>query len=437
MTTARRPQPPASLTLPFGAAVAAAILAVAGLTASSAEADDAPPVAAVLLSASRPRVVAVDLSPLGAVAGTAGPAAPPTGAVSPTVDGSVPQRWLPLPDGSFESQELPLPEGATGAEVTGLSDAGELAATVGFAGHERDPYLWSASGLTSARAGDAAAHTAAAVGPGGEVMTNAGDAGGPGGASVVRVVAPGGTSTQVTGIAGVRGIAGAGVAGPALGLVNGVAGVGMGTTSTPYVWQAGAHVKLPVFASVLAGPICVSPMLPDGSVAYSGPGRRPSGAFALLAGVHEGGVPGTERSLPLPEGRQAGLGCTGGRDVLAADGTAGGRLRAAGGRPAEAIVWTGEGYTLPGIRPGETATNAVAVASGGRAVLAATQADGSVRLYRWQYGVRTPLTVPDGWRVSTVVELSETGDVLANLVAGDGVTLRPAVWRTGPAMLSP
>jgi hypothetical protein len=425
MTTTRRSRVPAALTAPLTLTVAAALTLTGGATPAAA--DDGPPVAAALLPVNRPPVVADDLSPAGAVVATASPAGP----VSPTTDGSVPQRWTPQPDGSYASLELPLPAGATGADATGLSDAGEVAATVGLAGGERDPYRWAPDGLGSSLVGDGTAHTASGIGPGGDVIVSAGDSGGISGPSAVHIVTPGGTSTQVTGITGVRGIAGASVAGPQLGLVGGVSGVGMGTTSTPIVWQAGAFRRLPVFASFLVGPICVSPMLADGSVAYSGPGRTPSGAFALLVGVHSGGVPGVETDLPLPAGRQGGLGCTLGRDVLAADGTAGGQLRAASGLAAEAIVWHGGGYVLPGLRAGEASSNAVAVATGGRAVLAVTGTDGVVRLHAWAAGVRTPLTVPDGWRVSRVVELGDDGVVLANLTSADGATTRPAVWHTG------
>lgn len=132
-----------------------------------------------------------------------------------------------------------------------------------------------------------------------------------------------------------------------------------------------------MFAGFLVGPNCVSPMLADGSVAYSGPGRTPAGTFALLVGIHGGG------------------------------------------------------YVLPGLRAGEASSSAVAVATGGRAVLAVTGIDGAVRLHAWAAGGRTPLTVPAGWRVSRVVELGDDGVVLANLTSADGTTTRPAVWHTG------
>jgi hypothetical protein len=95
------------------------------------------------------------------------------------------------------------------------------------------------------------------------------------------------------------------------------------------------------------------------------------------------------------------------------------------------VVWHGGGYSLPGLRAGEASSSAVAVARGGRAVLRVVRSDGSVALHLWRDGVRTPLTIPAGWRVADVVELNDRGDVLANLTSADGARSRPAVWHTG------
>jgi hypothetical protein len=446
MTASHRPRRPGTLTLPVAIAFALAAVAV---TPAAARADaepaaaataDRPPVTAVLLPATRARVVAVDLSATGVVAATAGPAT--TGIPAPTTDGSVPQRWLPLPRGRFLSQELPLPAGATGAAAAGVSAFGEVAATVGLAG-DRDPFRWSMTGRSSTRLGDGTPHTAAAVDARGDVLVNSGDAFGFTGDSALHVVRRDGTAVEITGFSGgIRGFFGADLAGPDLALVQKVEGIGQGTSVVAHVWQAGAEVGLPVFGG---GPgnlrMCLSRLQPDGSVAYSGFRIEDVGLQPSL-GIHRGGPPGTEAPLPQPPGRRAVLGCPDDKasgDVLATDGTAGGQLLAVApgeagerGAPAEAVVWRGDGYVLPGLRAGEASSSAVSVARGGRAVVRVTRTDGSVGLYLWRDGVRTPLAVPGGWQVADVVAMNDHGDVLANLVGADGVTRRPAVWRTGP-----
>jgi hypothetical protein len=434
MTTTRRPRVPTALTTPLTLSLAATLattLAVAGAAASpAAAAADAPAVAPVLLPVTAPRAVAVDLSPLGIVAGTSGPATDDGDPVNPLQDGTVAQRWIPL-GGRYARQPLPLPAGGTGATVAGVSDAGEVAGTVGAGeGGVQRPYRWSVTGLRSTALGDGTvSRTAAAVSPAGQVAIDTPAAFPLSG--TVDIAQRDGTLTPVTGLTG-RGAFGYSLAGPDQVLVSVVNGIGQGTTSQPTVWQAGASKALPVFASFFFGSACASAMLADGSVAYSGLGRNPDGTFGEFTAIHRGGVPGTETNLPLPAGRLASLGCALGRDVLATDGTTAGQLRtdAAGSVP-EAIVWTGDGFVLPGLRAGEASSVAGAVARGGRAVLSVTGTDGTVRFYLWRDGVRTPLRVPAGWRVSNVVETNDRGDVLANLVAADGVTFRPAVWHTG------
>jgi len=430
MTTTRRLRVPAPLALSVTAALTAT-LTVAG-AASPAAAADGPAVTAILLPATGPRVVANDLSPLGVVAATSGPAVPDGGVADPLHDGTVPVRLVPLPGSRYLAQPLPLPAGGTGATIAGISDAGEVAGTVGFGTDGvRRPFRWSVTGLRSTALGDGSVdRTASAVSPAGQVTIDTANQVTFGGS--VDIVQRDGVLTPVTGFTGARGVVGSSVAGPDQALVSVIAGIGQGTTVQPVVWRAGVQQPLPVFASFFFGPACASTMLADGSVAYSGLGRNPDGTFGEFAAIHRGGVPGTETDLPLPAGRLAALGCSLGRDVLAADGTAAGQLRTdASHAVSEAIVWHGGGFTLPGLRAGEASSVAGAVAGGGRAVLAVTLADGSVRLYLWRDGVRTPLAIPAGWRLSNVVETNDRGDVLANLVAADGVTRRPAVWRTG------
>jgi hypothetical protein len=73
---------------------------------------------------------------------------------------------------------------------------------------------------------------------------------------------------------------------------------------------------------------------------------------------------------------------------------------------------------------------AAAVATGGRAVLKVSTDQGD-RLFYWHAGVRIPLTLPTNWSLSDVVEITDTGYVLANLQGGGGDVpqTRPAVWR--------
>ena len=64
---------------------------------------------------------------------------------------------------------------------------------------------------------------------------------------------------------------------------------------------------------------------------------------------------------------------------------------------------------------GRSRPGSVCSATGGRVVIAATTAGQGDRLFHWRDGVRPPLTAPSGWSVSDVVELTDTGYVLANL----------------------
>jgi hypothetical protein len=134
-------------------------------------------------------------------------------------------------------------------------------------------------------------------------------------------------------------------------------------------------------------------------------------------------------SLQVPAGAtHASLGrCDATGDTLSGDGYAVGH---AYGAATEAVVWGPDGTAvLPGLRAGESSSSAVAVASDGRAVLLVTTAAGKVP-YFWHDGVRTPLRVPTGWTVDGIVELTDAGLVLGNIVSADGQRVRPVVWRT-------
>ena len=56
--------------------------------------------------------------------------------------------------------------------------------------------------------------------------------------------------------------------------------------------------------------------------------------------------------------------------------------------------------------------------------------DGSVRLSLWHNGQRTSLATPDGWTVSSVVELTDNGLLVANVRNAAGSEW-PAVWKLG------
>jgi hypothetical protein len=414
---------PAPLAALFTLTLAAG--AVTALGAAPAAAADDPAVAPVLLQVDRPRVRAVDVSPLGVVVATSSPARADI-PVGGEVDGSVPQRWIPLPRGGYATQKLPLPQGSSGAVVAGVGDLGEVGATVGFGTPESaHAYRWGVAGLRSTDLTPGVPSSASAVGPGGQVMVDTGDPVFGGTTSIAR---RDGSLRPVTSLPG-RSAGGRSVAGNDLALAGVIDGVGQGTTVTPWLWQAGASVALPVVSSFFFGPACASELTRDGAVAYSGLRRSPIG---FVVGIHRGGVPGTETLLPVPEGRTGSLGCPEARDVLATDGTVAGVLQPSGTEPGEAVIWHDDQLVRIGVRAGEASTAAVAVATGGRAVIiAAAPGTGVLTPYLWKAGVRTPLTVPSGWRLDDVVELTEGGDVVANVVAPDGVTTRPVVWRTG------
>jgi hypothetical protein len=67
------------------------------------------------------------------------------------------------------------------------------------------------------------------------------------------------------------------------------------------------------------------------------------------------------------------------------------------------------------------------VADDDRVVIRSEGDDGSVRLSLWHNGKRTTLATPDGWTVSSVVELTDNGLLGANVRNAAG-SERPAVW---------
>lgn len=393
-------------------------LALAGTAlADPAAAADGTPVAPTLLPVAQSVTRAVDVSPAGVVVGT--------GVVNDS-GGTVAHRWQPVGP-AYLRQRLAAPSGLPYANAIGVTDAGEAGGNAFDAVSRAGAYRWSADARRATSLVPEPGGVGA-VGPG-EWLVNQGDIVG----TTTSIVARDGTVTPIGGIPPQVGISGVSLGGPQTALVAVRNGIGQGATSTPFVWEAGASQALPVNSSFFFGPACLSDVLPDGSVAYSGlwlqsGGSPPPQQIAVL----HGGVGGQTVSLQVPAGAtHASLGrCDAIGDTLSADGYAVGH---AYGAATEAVVWSPDGTAvLPGLRAGESSSSAVAVASGGRAVLLVTTAAGRVP-YLWRDGVRTPLRVPTGWAVDSIVELTDAGLVVGNVVRADGQRVRPVVWRTPAA----
>jgi hypothetical protein len=410
-TTSRRPLALATL----------AGLLAATLTptlASPAVAADAAPVPPVLLPAGQPVTAAVDISPSGVVVGTS--AAQLEGA--PTG-----QQWTPTARG-WTRRALAVPPGTTSTRVAGVTDRGEAGGSTYADPGPSVPTRWSVAGRNPVAL--APSGSTAAVGAGQWLITR-GDGGPIGGTA--SIVGRDGTTTPITGVGG-GSVGGLSVAGPRTALVSSVNGIGQGATSTPVVWENGVARALPVFASYWFGAACASTVQADGSAAYSGYALNEGGDPPLVRriGVLRGGVDGQDAPLQLPAGAtRADIGddCSARGDTLSADGWVVGHADSAAGR--DAVAWRPDGTpVVPERRADETEAAAAAVSTGGGAVLRVATAGGS-RLYHWRDGVRTPLTLPAGWDVAEVLELTDTGYVLANLtrVVNGTERHRPAVWR--------
>jgi hypothetical protein len=88
------------------------------------------------------------------------------------------------------------------------------------------------------------------------------------------------------------------------------------------------------------------------------------------------------------------------------------------GIPNRAAYWDGRNVrTVVPLAPGEYRALGAAVATGGRMVVRVEGDDGVTRLFLWDDGVRTPLAIPAGWTLENVVELTETGLVVARRAA--------------------
>lgn len=373
-------------------------------------------------------VTAVDAAPLGVVGGTASVhVTNPDGTVS-TV--STPHRWVRVPRVGWVRQPLALPDGATSGVVDGLTDATEAAGRVTLDGVAR-AVRWSVSGVSSTLIGESAS-AVTAVGPNGPWGVTTDTAPLPP-AGYAELVTRDGTRTLLAGTpeldAGYRRSVGS-IGGPTTALVWVTDGAGMGTNARPVLWVGGATRRLPVISSYFLGSACVSPVRADGSVVASGYSID-GGKVALVMVRHVGGVPGTdvELSRTTAAGEPvAGLVCGSGfkPDNLAADGGIAGFVTTPDGT--HAAYWNADNErTLVPLAAGERSAKGVAVADGGRMVIQAEGEDGSVRLSLWHNGVRRPLTTPDGWTISAVVELTDRRLLVANVRDASGV-VRPAVW---------
>jgi hypothetical protein len=374
-------------------------------------------VGGVVLPAGQAIAEAIDISPSGVVVGTQA-----TAQGAPTAG----QVWTPRADRAWARRPLAVPDGVSPSRVSGVTDGGEAGGYIGT-GTAATAHRWSADGQVASPLAPAQSATSA-VGPD-QWLVNLGDSLS---ASQTAVVARDGTTTRITGIPG-RAVAGKSVAGPQTALLSSIDGAGQQTVGTLYVWESGVSQALPIFQSFTHGTGCVSDIQPDGSVAYSGAVRQPDGSVTSRLGVLRGGVGGQDTALEIPAGAYSAhldAWCTW-QDLLSSDGWTIGAASWYTPRGTEPVVWRPDGTAvLPGLRDDESNARAMAVATGGRVVIEATTAQGE-RLFHWRGGVRTPLTVPSGWSVSNVVELTDTGYVLANLdrIVGNVAQSRPAVWR--------
>ena len=396
---------------PVGAPAAAAVAAPAALTAT-------------LLPSAQPTTWAVDVTELGVVVGTAGP---PEG-TNPITNGTTPQRWVPVPTRGWVRQQLTLPAGATGVGLAGVNELGEAAGDVGVGEATSQPVRWSISGTRTTPLGPPGASAAASGLNRWIVAAGDGTFGGS------TLVARDGTRTELTGtpeLEGTTAVRGNSVGVDGTLLLTAVRGIGRASIGRPVIWKDGATVELPVFSSYFTGGACTSRVQPDGAVAYSG---FVWGEQRYEIGIHRGGVPGTNTPLPVAAGRGTTLNCATG-DVMAIDGTVLGELEPPPGEgvpvgATQAVIWRPDGTLVPiPVEADEIGTAAIAVASGGRALIQAYPRDAAPEYFVWKAGVRRQLTIPAGWSLDRFVELTETGVVVANLRNADG-RVRPAVWRT-------
>ncbi|MEU4426815.1 hypothetical protein AB0F81_39855 [Actinoplanes sp. NPDC024001] len=372
-------------------------------------------------------VGAVDVSPLGVVAGNVGETVTaPDGSTSYT---ERPQRWFKVPRAGWLRQQLALPAGATSGRVSGLTDLGEAAGSVTLG--DGRAARWSLDGRSTTLIGGAST-SVTAVGPNGPwaVLTYDDDIPIIGDSELVtrdNVRTPlRGTPDLDTGNR--RSVSSVG--GPDTAIVWVGEGLGQGRTSRPVLWKDGATLRFPVISSYFLGPACTSQVQADGSAVYSGY-LRDNGEIAFALVRHVGGVPGSDVTLARATGAgqpTGGLNCTpaSSSDSLAADGGIAGYMTDGNGQ--QAAYWDAtNALTVVAREEGELSAAGVAVADGRRMVILAQHQDGTTRVSLWDDGVRTRLTAPAGWSVTSVVELTEAGLLVANARNAAGVN-RPVAW---------
>jgi hypothetical protein len=408
---------------------AAATLAAALAAGPAAPAFAAPLEGALLPIPAAPppgqqfTVSAVDVNPIGVVAGNATVTVTnPDGTQSST---STPQRWGLLPNAGWRRQQLGLPAGATSGAVAGLTNVAEGGGSVTVDGAQRAA-RWSIDGRTATLIGTAGSRVTA-VGPNGPWGVSTDDASNPIAGSA-ELVARDGVRTPLQGTpelnAGYRRSVRS-IAGPQTALVSVSGGVGWGSTVRPVIWRDGATLALPVFSTPMLPNPCVSSVLADGSVVHSGFHTDTSPPHHELV-RHVGGVPGTDVELADSTNGDPITHVACGSDGLAADGGIAGHRFAAD--VPHAAYWSPDNVrTDVPLADGERSAQGVAVANGGRMVIRAEGTDGSVRLALWRAGVRSELSTPAGWSLVQVVELTDRGLLVANVRNAAGV-VRPVAW---------
>jgi hypothetical protein len=409
-------------------AAAAALLVLGMLGSAPALAATAPGVQAALLpvpSAGAGTTLStsvVAVTPLGAMAGTTSVQRTlPDGS---TEGNSTAQRWLPAGPRTWARQQLPQPAGTTYATAAGLTDLAEVGGSWVTDGAQGDDTAvrWPVSGGAGTVIGDVDSRVTA-VGPNGPwgVQTDV-----PGFrtiAATAELVARDGTRTAIN--TGSRLSTITSIADQHSALLNLVDGVGFGSTSTPAVWRDGQLARLPVFTGPLAPPDCVSKILPDGTVAYSGIAHV-GGSYQQVAQVHRGGVPGREVPLDL-RGGTGSVAC-GGPDTVASDGSVGGTLALPGQAGSRATIWHGTTPAQLPLLPGETSSAVAALQSATFAVVRGQLANGGEDLWVWRGGAVIPLTIPADYTAGNVVALTARGLAVANLRDTAGLS-RPAAWQ--------
>jgi hypothetical protein len=341
------------------------------------------------------------------------------------------QRWFRTP-GGWRRQQLAQPADTPYAFLVGLTDAGEAGGTLEYVGAPSRAVRWSADGRGIVVLGEPGSNVSA-VGPAGPWAVHTYDPNGISGGS--ELVDRRGRRTPLRGTPELD----AGydrtvlsLAGPRTAVVGVRAGVGRGGTLTPVLYRDGATLALPVVFTAFST-TCLSQVRRDGSIVYSG-SRVVGDVPQVVLGRHLGGVPGRDVLLApvgTPDTPTAWLGCenNGVTDRLAADGGVAGVLqeRSGDGWTTRAAYWNAHGgRTVVPLGAGELSAVGVAVANGGRMVIRAETGTGPA-LSLWRHGVRTPLTLPAGWTVRHLIELTDTGLLVAVAGNASGAT-RPAVW---------